>query len=89
MPRESPRPHPMALALEWVSRILVVTVEMVGPGLLGQWLDDRWGVSFLGLLGFAIGIPLGLVHLLVMTRQQNSASRSSRSQSSSHEKDQS
>lgn len=77
----------MALAMEWVSRILVVTVEMVGPGLLGQWLDDRWGVSFLGLLGFAIGIPLGLIHLLVMTRRQGSASRSSTNKPSSGEKD--
>ncbi len=79
----------MALAMEWVSRILVVSAEMVGPGLLGQWLDDRWGVSFLGLLGFAIGIPLGFVHLLVMTRQQGSAPGSSRNKSSSGEKDQS
>lgn len=68
MPQAPQDPHPIALAMEWVSRILVVSAEMVVPGLIGQWLDSRWGYSFLGLLGFGLGMVLGVTHLLVMTR---------------------
>ncbi len=76
----------MGLALEWVSRILVVSAEMVLPGLLGKWLDDRWGVSFLGLLGFALGMSLGVFHLLAMTRRAGPPPPSDR-MPPSHEKD--
>ena len=57
-------------AFEWVSRILAVSAEMVLPGLGGQWLDERWGSKYLALVGFAIGITLGIWHLLVMTRKR-------------------
>jgi len=57
----------MAVAMEWVSKISVVALEMVLPGLAGHWLDDRLGTEFLALTGFALGIPLGTWHLLVMT----------------------
>jgi ATP synthase protein I len=58
----------MALAIEWVSRITTVALEMVLPGILGQWLDARWGTGFLGLAGFALGVSVGLLHLLQMTK---------------------
>ena len=57
--------------MQWVSRITAVGLEMVLPGLAGQWLDDRLGTSFLALVGFAGGICLGIWHLLVMTRTTN------------------
>jgi hypothetical protein len=57
--------------MEWVSRITTVALEMVLPGLAGTWLDDRWGTGFLGLLGFALGVTLGIWHLLQMTRALN------------------
>lgn len=63
---------PMGLAMDWVSRILAVALEMILPGLVGQWLDTRWGTQFLALLGFALGVSLGVWHLLVMTKSQNS-----------------
>ena len=62
------KPHSMAVAMEWVSRITVVSLEMVLPGLAGQWLDQRWGTQFLALLGFACGISGAMWHLIVMTR---------------------
>lgn len=62
-------PTPLALGLAWAYRILAVSAEMVLPGLLGSWLDERWGTQFLALLGFAIGITGGLFHLLLMTRR--------------------
>lgn len=58
---------PLALATEWVARITTVSLEMVLPGLAGQWLDDRWGTRFLGLVGFGLGLTGGIWHLLVMT----------------------
>jgi len=59
---------PIAAGLEWVARITTVSLEMVLPGIAGQWLDERWGTGFLALLGFAIGIPVSIWHLLIMTR---------------------
>jgi ATP synthase protein I len=65
--REQNRP-PMALAMEWVSKITTVALEMVLPGIFGQWLDGKWGTGFLGLAGFALGVTVGLWHLLRMTK---------------------
>lgn len=64
----SDQPSPIGVAFEWVGRILAVVVEMVVPGLLGQYLDARLGTSFLALLGFGGGLTLGIYHLIVMTR---------------------
>jgi F0F1-type ATP synthase assembly protein I len=58
---------PLAAALAWVSRIMTVAIEMAVPGLLGWWLDRRWGTSFCGLIGVGIGFATGFWHLLVMT----------------------
>jgi hypothetical protein len=58
----------MAVAMEWVSRILAVVVVMIAPGLLGSWLDDRWGTSFLTLFGFALGLTAGTAYLLAITK---------------------
>lgn len=60
----------MTVAMEWVSRILAVVVVMIGPGLLGGWLDRRWGTGFLTLLGFALGLSVGTAYLLVITRSR-------------------
>ena len=69
-PSNDDRP-PLAVGMEWASRIFAVALEMVLPGLAGQWLDKRWGTGFLALLGFALGVTLGIWHLLVMTRATN------------------
>ena len=65
--RPPDRIHPVAAASQWVSRIIAVSVEMVAPGIGGHWLDRKLGTGFLALIGFAIGITLGMLHLLVMT----------------------
>lgn len=59
----------MAAAMQWVARIMAAALMMVLPGLLGQWLDERWGVSFLALAGFACGIGLGLFYLIAQSKQ--------------------
>jgi hypothetical protein len=62
---------PMALAMEWVAKITTVSLEMVLPGVFGQWLDSKWGTGFLALAGFALGIAVGMWHLLQMTKAPN------------------
>jgi hypothetical protein len=57
----------MAIAIEWVAKITTIGLEMVLPGIFGLWLDGRWGTQFLGLLGFALGVTVGIWHLLRMT----------------------
>jgi hypothetical protein len=61
----------VALGFDWASRITAVSLEMVLPGIGGQWLDKRYGTSFLALVGFAFGLTLGITHLLAMTRSEN------------------
>jgi hypothetical protein len=60
----------MAEAMNWVSKITTVAVEMILPGLAGLWLDNQLGTRFLALLGFALGVPLGMWHLIAMTKSK-------------------
>lgn len=60
----------IAAAMNWVSKITTVVLEMVLPGLAGLWLDNELGTRFLGLTGFALGVPLGMWHLIAMTRSK-------------------
>jgi hypothetical protein len=59
---------PLAVGMEWVSRITTVALEMVLPGLAGLWLDRKLGTVFLTMLGFAVGLVLGTWHLVAWTR---------------------
>ena len=59
----------MAAAMEWVSRIFAVALEMVLPGLAGIWLDEKLGTGFLVLVGFGLGIALAIWHLLAMSKR--------------------
>jgi hypothetical protein len=54
-------------ALELTARVGATVVAIVGPGLAGQWLDQKLGTGFLALLGFLIGIPFGIYYLLLMS----------------------
>jgi len=58
----------LSRGLQWVSMITTVALEMVLPAVGGIWLDRQLGTRFLGLLGLALGIPLGLWHLVRMTQ---------------------
>lgn len=62
----------MAEAMNWVSKITTVALEMVLPGLAGLWLDHQLETRFFILLGFAFGVPLGIWHLIVMTKRRDS-----------------
>ena len=66
---------PLAAAFEWVARIMAAAVMMVLPGLFGQWLDERFGLSVLAWVGLAIGITLGMVYLINQTRQADARNK--------------
>jgi uncharacterized protein YqgC (DUF456 family) len=57
----------IAAAVQWVSQITTVALEIVLPVVVGRWLDQRWGTSYLTLIGALIGPPLGFWHLLALT----------------------
>ena len=55
---------PMAKAMDWASRIIAISLEMVLPGVGGHWLDGKTGTSPLFLLlGFALGATLAGMQL--------------------------
>jgi hypothetical protein len=55
---------------------MIVSLEMVLPGLAGYWIDQRLGTAVVFmLLGFAFGGSAAVVHLIRMTRQEQSRSR--------------
>ena len=73
MPKdEKPPVNRIALgdqAMQWVSRTIAVLIFMVGPGWLGVVGDRRWGTSFLGPTGFALGMVLATTALLILVRR--------------------
>jgi len=59
----------LARAYQWATRIMVVSLEMVLPGLAGHWVDSRLGtVVLFTLVGFGFGTTAAVVHLIQMTR---------------------
>jgi len=67
-PRER---HPLAEAMEWVAILTTIALEMVLPGLAGQWLDGRLGTRFLVLVGFVFGLSFGIWHLVLVTKPKS------------------
>ena len=66
---------PMAVALEWVSRITTVALEMVLPGLGGYWVDSWLGTpAVFTILGFGIGGSVAMWHLIRITKSSGESS---------------
>jgi hypothetical protein len=56
-----------AYDLAW--RVITVSVEMVLPGAFGYWVDQQLGTVCLFLLaGSALGLTLGIQHLIKFSR---------------------
>ena len=53
--------------MEWVAKITTVGLVMVLPGVAGRYLDQRWGTSFLGVAGLALGVVSGFWYLIQLT----------------------
>ena len=73
----------MAEAMEWVARIFALCLMMVMPGIFGQWLDRRFGTSFLVLIGFVFGLTFGVWYLLTLTGAANKQKRGDRNKEDS------
>jgi ATP synthase protein I len=67
-PPQDKRP-PMAIAMEWVSRITTVALEMVIPGVIGWFVDRALGTSFIAIVGFGLGLVGGMYHLIVIANR--------------------
>jgi hypothetical protein len=65
----------VSAAMEWSSRIMAVSAEMVLPGLVGWWLDGKTGWNVFTAAGFALGLIVGVTHLIAMTRPLANKSR--------------
>ena len=69
----------MVLAMEWVSRITTISLEMVLPALGGYWLDTSWGTKPLfTLLGAALGPAVGFWHLIRLAGSRPSSGEEQR-----------
>jgi F0F1-type ATP synthase assembly protein I len=67
---------PAAKAYQWASRIMIVSLEMVLPGLAGYWIDKKLGTLVLFMLvGFALGGTAAVMHLVRMTRSDQNKTR--------------
>ena len=57
---------------------MTVSVEMVVPGMVGYWIDQKLETRVLfTLFGIAIGVTLGIWHLIRMTKQAEDNRRTS------------
>jgi hypothetical protein len=60
---------PAAVAYYWASRVMMVALEMVLPGLAGHWLDEKLGTVVLFMLvGFGLGCTAAVAHLIQIAR---------------------
>jgi F0F1-type ATP synthase assembly protein I len=74
----------VAKAYQWASRIMVVCIEMILPGLAGYWVDQKLGTVLVFMsIGLAIGSIWGMRHLLRMIAAENR--RGGASNNNSHE----
>jgi F0F1-type ATP synthase assembly protein I len=61
----------IAKAYHWASRIMIVSLVMVLPGIAGYWVDERLGTRVLFMLvGFALGCTAAVYQLIQLTRSE-------------------
>ncbi|MBN2578246.1 MAG: AtpZ/AtpI family protein [Pirellulales bacterium] len=72
MKKSSDSRSPLAVALEWSTRVTAISLQMVLPGVLGYWLDLRIGTKMVFLiLGVFFGLASGLWSLIRLTREKH------------------
>ncbi len=55
--------------LEWLSRTIAVMIVMAGPGLIGSFIDRRFGMRLWTPIGLVVGFVLGTGLLLILARK--------------------
>lgn len=61
-----------AIAYQWASRVMTISLGMVVPVLLGYWLDRKFDISpVLILAGCALGMFLGFSQLTQIAKASN------------------
>lgn len=55
--------------MQWLSRTIAIVVVMVVPGVLGSWLDARWGTQFAQPIGFGLGMLVATTCLVVLAQK--------------------
>ncbi len=79
---------PWAAAWGWASLAISVALEMVLPGLLGYWVDRQLGTLMVFLvLGLALGMTSGLIHLIRIAKTGLPNGGASRGAASRDDKD--
>ena len=59
---------PLARAMAWTSHVTTISLEMVVPGVIGLWIDQKLGTGMLFLvLGVLLGLGMGMWHLIKLT----------------------
>jgi len=55
----------MVVAMQWVSHITTISLEMALPPGLGYWLDEKWNTGpWLVIVGAVLGFSVAMKHLL-------------------------
>jgi hypothetical protein len=67
---KAPHPSPVGEAIAWASRIIAIGLAMFLPAVAGNWLDARFGTSFLGPIGLVLGFMLGLAWLVQLGKEK-------------------
>ena len=71
---------PLVDAMQWVSQITTISLEMSLPPGLGYWLDQKWDTGpWLVIVGAVLGFTVAMKHLLVLTSVANKDGNSSSS----------
>ena len=69
----------------WASRITSLSMEMVGPTLLGLWADQSWGTTpWLLILGACLGLLLAGLHFVQLVKLLAGPEDSDRRSQSNH-----
>lgn len=55
--------------MNWLSRTIAILIFMVGPGLAGSWLDKKLPSNLFTPLGFALGIGVSMLLLVIYAKQ--------------------
>lgn len=70
---------PLVVAMEWVSKVTTIGLEMALPPTVGHWLDERWDTEpWLVLTGAILGMAVAALHLRELLQIENRRSNSSR-----------